>query len=154
MMSRADYIKAHPECMPHADTGHWELNGDEFGEDYEIIDHIRDYLWDGLDSSDVYDYIEANYSKSSLIDVICNNEGIDWYSDRECEYVDQEMESESCPEEGEDFYSSILDETFIWVWDPLEEEEESTEPPTPSPDTASADPTPVQEPTPAPAGSA
>lgn len=101
MVSRADYIKAHPDCVPHADTGHWELNGGEFGEDYEIIDYICDYLWDRLDSSDVYDYIEANYSKGDLITAISDGAGSDWYSDREREYVDQEMESESCPEERE-----------------------------------------------------
>ena len=143
MVSREDYIKEHPECMPHADTGHWELDGDVFNEDYEILDHIRDYLWDGLDSYDVYDYIEDNYSKSDLIDVIRNGDR-DWYDNRECEYVDQLMEDECCPEEGEDYYSENMDETFVWVWDPLEEEE-STEPPTPSPDAASADPTPAPE---------
>ena len=127
MTSREEYIKAHPECMPHADTGHWEYDGDEFGDDSELYDYCRDYTWDSDYWDGFTDWLEGQLSFQTLLQMVIDREGMDGLSDYECDYIDSLMDW-STPEEGEDFYWEYGDITFTWVWDPLEEDEEDEEP--------------------------
>lgn len=126
MQTRKEYWVEHSKELPHGEGGHWVAEYDydkEFDESYEILDDIMEGLYDDLGSSEVYEWVENNYTMSDLLDQMQNGTT---YDELESDFYDSIRDDLPYVEEGEDYEAEGY--TYIWVWDPPEDDGEDDGP--------------------------